>query len=344
MLKQSRYNLSKLVYFYDPCFKNWDKVQAEELPVLPPMPNLAMDQVKPFERHSVLTKSQERYAFLKYNHVRYLLCRYRDGELRASEVPRRHLRHRCRSGKHPNWVFRDFREMWDWEDYIVRSNLGLVVHFAGLCVKHKVDRELWRGDISEEMVAHGTHALLRAVRHFNPQKKLKFSTYASNAVLREFSRVLCPDRTQMALHSIQLTGAYDFKAEGIQTATQQAMEKSTVTLIKDIIEHNRAGLNPLELKIIFLRVMRDYDDQLALKVIGAQVGVTQERIRQIEGKTLLKLRAYMLEHHPDHCLRVGAGNNQKDSLVKTYDSAIDRNPDSATPLVREPSPVITYER
>jgi RNA polymerase primary sigma factor len=65
-----------------------------------------------------------------------------------------------------------------------------------------------------------------------------------------------------------------------------------------IISELLASLNDNEKEIIALRFGLDDRDPQTLDTIGRQFGVTRERIRQIEAKSLDKLRALLAERDP----------------------------------------------
>lgn len=56
-----------------------------------------------------------------------------------------------------------------------------------------------------------------------------------------------------------------------------------------------ASLNPRELQII--RARRLNEDTETLETLGAQLGISKERVRQIENRAIEKLRATMLQHN-----------------------------------------------
>jgi RNA polymerase primary sigma factor len=67
--------------------------------------------------------------------------------------------------------------------------------------------------------------------------------------------------------------------------------------IFEIISRHFNKLNESEQKILTLRFGLDDHEPQTLDVIGQQFGVTRERIRQIEAKSLEKLRAYYNNSH-----------------------------------------------
>ena len=56
-------------------------------------------------------------------------------------------------------------------------------------------------------------------------------------------------------------------------------------------------LNERELKILRERRLRD-DDGVTLESLGGRLGISKERVRQIENRALDKLRRELIERHP----------------------------------------------
>ena len=65
-------------------------------------------------------------------------------------------------------------------------------------------------------------------------------------------------------------------------------------LLRESLERMLATLTPREARVLRLRFGLDGDHAHTLKEVGDRIGVTRERVRQIEGKALRKLR------HPRH--------------------------------------------
>jgi RNA polymerase primary sigma factor len=83
----------------------------------------------------------------------------------------------------------------------------------------------------------------------------------------------------------------DFIVDETAPSPIQATEEQ---LLHESLERMLANLKPREARVLRLRFGLDGDRAHTLKEVGDRIGVTRERVRQIEGKALRKLR------HPRH--------------------------------------------
>jgi RNA polymerase primary sigma factor len=78
---------------------------------------------------------------------------------------------------------------------------------------------------------------------------------------------------------------------------RQAAEHDCVNELRAIIEGNTAQLSDVEQKVIAARfaleprAVTPEDRAQTLEQVGELIGVTKERVRQIQNKALIKLRA-----------------------------------------------------
>jgi len=77
-------------------------------------------------------------------------------------------------------------------------------------------------------------------------------------------------------------------------AILQPEEQSTASLLREELSKALESLTPRERRIIELRFGLGNEDSLTLAEVGTELGLTKERIRQIEKEALAKLR------HPSH--------------------------------------------
>ncbi len=68
------------------------------------------------------------------------------------------------------------------------------------------------------------------------------------------------------------------------------MEEATASLLKAKLNRTLESLTPRERRIIELRFGLDSESSRTLEEVGKELGLTKERIRQLEKEALAKLR------------------------------------------------------
>ena len=170
---------------------------------------------------------------------------------------------------------------------IVRINIALVLAMARRTKLTGVDYS--------ELVSEGNMALLRSVDKFDCSRGFKFSTYACRAILKSFSRVA----TRTARYRGHFPTEFDPTLEKSHHVENRrvGVEADCVDELKVILGQNLARLNDVEERVIRARFAIDDEvDEVdvakgkTLEQVGEMIGVTKERIRQIQNKALEKLR------------------------------------------------------
>lgn len=217
---------------------------------------------------------EERKMFLRFNfakrriaQVQFAIKRKGLTKTRADEIIEWHRR------------FVHYRE------YLVRTNLALVLAMA---------KRTRLGDVDfAEIVSEGNMALIRAIDKFDIDRGFKFSTYACRAILKAFSR------TAMKASKYRTRFPVDFDPELEQSdwvdRRRDMVEEDLTDEVRQIVNRNLAGLSDVEEKVIRRRFNWEQKDEspLTLEEVGAIIGVTKERVRQIQNKALIKIRNVM---------------------------------------------------
>ncbi len=228
---------------------------------------------------STMTPEEERFAFRRYNYARSRVCalmrRYHGRRLSLAAT----------------------REYIHWErrvlaarSNIVQANLPLVLAMA--------KRTRLNGLDFNELISEGNVALLRSVAKFDCSRGFKFSTYACRAILKSFSRVAM----RTARYRGRFPAEYDpslEKSDFLETK-REAEHGDCMEELQSVLTQNLADLSDVEWTVIRSRFALDARGEekptpKTLEEVGAIIGVTKERVRQIQNKALRKLRVALEE-------------------------------------------------
>lgn len=166
------------------------------------------------------------------------------------------------------------------KNLLIRSNLRLVVSIA--------KRHLKAGANFFELVSDGNMSLIRAVEKFDYARGNKFSTYASWAIMKNFARSVPAEHTRLERFR---TGQDEVFGQSTDDRTTGFAEERINRAQRSAILEMMAELNGREQKVIACRFGLDEDGEPeTLEQVGVRLGVTKERVRQIEVRTLEKLR------------------------------------------------------
>jgi RNA polymerase primary sigma factor len=183
----------------------------------------------------------------------------------------------------------DFRE-WHrkfehFREYLVRTNLALVLAMA---------KRTRLGDVDfAEVVSEGNMALLRAVDKFSADRGFKFSTYACRAILKAFSRTAMKANKHRTRFPVEFEP--DMEKSDWADRRRDEIEEDCIDELKAIVDRNLADLSTVEQTVIRRRFNWEQAEEspLTLEEVGKIIGVTKERVRQIQNKALAKIRTVM---------------------------------------------------
>ena len=217
----------------------------------------------------LLTREQEVWLFRKFNYLKY-----KASKLREQLNPERP------STRLMDQIDKIYEEVVSLKNRLVRANLRLVVSIA--------KRRVSPSDSFFDLVSDGNMSLIRAVEKFDYSRGNKFSTYASWAIMMNYARTI-PDEHRRrdrfcAVDMDLLQSATDRRPDESQ---QRLAESDRMQQVGKFLDR----LDSREQTIIIRRYGLDHErEPQTLKEVGSALGVTKERVRQIEAKALEKLR------------------------------------------------------
>ncbi|MCK4625855.1 MAG: sigma-70 family RNA polymerase sigma factor [Phycisphaerae bacterium] len=161
-------------------------------------------------------------------------------------------------------------------EYIVELNLGLAYSMIRRFKCHELDHD--------DLVSDALFALARAVERFDPWQGYRFSTYACTAIARAMVNRSRRGITYRQRFPFRHDVSFEM-SERVDTHTELYVER-----LRRALDENLGDLNKLETKILCRRFPLNYQPQSTLGDIGQSVGLSKERVRQIQNNALRKLR------------------------------------------------------
>jgi len=220
----------------------------------------------------VLTGAEEQVIFIQYNYARFRVASLQKHLGSRKPTPRQ-----CR--ELIDW-YRTSRRL---RDQIAETNLALVLAMAKRAKLKDVD--------FSDQISEGNMALLRAVDKFDASRGFKFSTYACRAILKSFSRQGMKATRYRQRFPTEFDPALESN-DGSEERRRQE-QKDSAEEVKQIVLRNAADLTDVEKEILHHRFGFDAGRNgkpLTLAQVGQLIGLTKERVRQIQNRALAKLR------------------------------------------------------
>lgn len=227
----------------------------------------------------ILTGAEEKVLFHQFNYARYRVWKL---QMAIWDRPDKQP-----TPAQADEILRWYRKSERIREQIAETNLALVLAMAKRTRMSEVD--------FADLVSEGNMALLRAIEKFDVARGFKFSTYACRAILKAFSR----SGIKLSKYRQLFPTDFDPKLEksDFMQKKREGHEDDCVDELRLIMKDNRAELSDIEQEVIEHRfglgnrVQLDPEaNPLTLEQVGKIIGVTKERVRQIQNKALEKIR------------------------------------------------------
>ncbi|MBU6173263.1 MAG: sigma-70 family RNA polymerase sigma factor [Planctomycetes bacterium] len=217
----------------------------------------------------LLSREQEYHLFRKMNYYKH-----------AASKLRERLDVKNPSISMMEQIEKLYEESVDVKNKIVQSNLRLVVSIA--------KRHLAPNDDFFGLISDGNMSLIRAAEKFDYARGNKFSTYASWAIMKNYARTIPDEFKHQDRFRTSSDEVFDFQEDNRADHFVAEIDQAART---DQIQKILHTLDQREQQIIVRRFGLDHRfEPLTLKEVGEAMGVTKERVRQLEARALNKLR------------------------------------------------------
>ncbi len=225
----------------------------------------------------LLSREQERYLFRKMNYLKY-----RAHQLREKLDPLR------AKTTELDEIERLQEQALAVKNQLIRANLRLVVSIA--------KKHVGPSNNFFELVSDGNMSLIRAVEKFDASRGFKFSTYASWAIMKNFTRSIPEEKNRrdrfVTGHEEMFEIAPDTRSDAYEQETGHRRSQ-------ELVQGMLGRLNERERRVLISRYGIGGADEQTLEQLGRELGVTKERVRQIESRAQEKLRKIALEERLD---------------------------------------------
>ncbi len=232
-------------------------------------------ELAPLYETPLLTREQEAHLFRQMNYLKHLLkisadrLRKPDGTIDPEKVRTADIDRVEELQAKVDTV----------RDQLIACNMRLVVSIA--------KRHSAQTDNFFELLSDGNMSLMRAVDKFDYSRGNKFSTYASWAIMKNFARSIPEEKHHreryVTGHEDMFDASPDFRTDEAEQVVAAENAAKRVNRLLDYLE-------PREREIIRLRAGLDAPEGMTLEQIGKRLGITKERVRQLNVRIMKKLK------------------------------------------------------
>lgn len=222
----------------------------------------------------ILTAEQEQTLFRRMNYLKYRANALRAGldpnvpDMRVVQRAERFL-----AAAHAT------------RDQLIKSNMRLAISVVKKFVtaRHSFD----------DLLSEGIFSLMQAVDKFDYDRGFRFSTYAYRAIARNTYRIITRQQKESARFSADMVAA---SAESMIDRSSPTSDLNTWLRLRATLSQLLQRLDRREQLIVRCRyALGAHRNVKTFQAIAEKLGVSKERVRQLEQRAMGKLRAMASE-------------------------------------------------
>jgi RNA polymerase nonessential primary-like sigma factor len=194
------------------------------------------------------------------------------------------MTHAEMSSERKRWEHRYFAQ----RDRIVMGNHKLIYRAVG--------RWMPPSQWADDMIGDCQVVLIQAVAAYNPWLGIRFSTYAFTCLMRALSRLSQRHAADRLSRSLPLEALPDGEP---RDGEPEEAPLAGLQRIDEYLQESHQLLSPREKTVILRRFsLDDHARGGTLEQVGRELGLSKERVRQVQASALTKLRKALLENVP----------------------------------------------
>jgi len=170
-------------------------------------------------------------------------------------------------------------------DRIVQANMRLVISVVKKFVTPQSS--------FDDLLSDGTMTMMNAVDKFDYDRGFRFSTYAYRSIARNAYRVVTDRQKEINRFN---SGSEEHGFDVPEPALESTIDERNWDTLRDMLSKMLGSLDPREQRIIRDRyALGDHRDIRTFQSLADKLGVSKERVRQLEQRAVGKLRSMAAE-------------------------------------------------